>query len=222
MLQTCKVFGLGIVAVFAMSILIAPAAQADLFITGEQITHNGSSKHTLTVANGGPVVSCTTATLPATIDESHKAVTITPTYSGCTATMGAESFPTTMTMNGCDYLFKAGAEDKEGHFAGGTMSLVCPESKKTEVDIYKSVEGGESLCTIKLAPFEGKTEATFTNTASSPGDVDLTTSVSAISIERTGSLLCGKASNTVTYTGATTLRAYDNKAHTHQVALEIE
>jgi len=84
------------------------------------------------------------------------------------------------------------------------------------------VEGGESLCTVKVLPFESKTEATFTNTAASPEDVDLTTSIKEIKTERTGSLLCGAASSTATYTGATTLRAYDNKLHTRQVALEIE
>jgi hypothetical protein len=221
MLRICKVLGLGVAAMFAMSVLAVPVVQAELFITGEQITHNGSSKHTLTLA-GGQQITCSSPTFAATIDESHKAVTMTPTYSGCTAKIGTENLPTKVTTNGCDYLFKAGAEDKEDHFAGGTMSLICPESKKAEVDVYKNEATTESLCTIKVFPFESKSEATFTNTAGPPGDVDLTTSVSGVTVERTGSLLCGTANTTATYTGATTLKAYSNLAHTKQVALEIE
>lgn len=213
-----RAIGLIFLAFCAFNVLGISSAEAETDVTGEQITHNGTSAHKLTVA-GGTVVTCTSATLSGAMTEEGKALTATPSYSGCTATSG----PATVTMNGCDYLFKAGKEDKAGHFAEGTADLACPEGKKTEVDIYNSEanhKAGTTLCILKIAPFSNKPGVTFQNTEGTVDDLDAVASL-GVAYERTGSILCGAAAGEATYTGAETLKAYSNPAHTIQVDLGI-
>ena len=152
MTNNLKALGLALAAAFAMSAVAAPVAQAEVLLTGEQIAHGGNTKHTLTTS-GGDVVSCSTPTLPGTIDEKQEAVTITPVYAGCVAKIGASELPATITMNGCDYLFEAGEEDKARHFAGGMADLACPESKRQKWISTRTKP------TTKRAPFSARSRS---------------------------------------------------------------
>ena len=138
-------------------------------------------------------------------------VTIVPTLDECSATIGTEAHRVTVTLNDCDYLFHGGKEVSSTTFGEGELDLVCPEGKVVELHVYKSATTEtEELCTYKISPFTNKKGNEYHNIAGSPNDVTITTTITEIAITRTGSLICGAASMTATYTGSTTLRAYED------------
>lgn len=230
MTRNLKGLGLALIAVFALSALVASPVQAKpqatceqypCVLTGEAIEHGElGSTHRFTVA--GKSVTCTTVKYDSTISsaaESEEVVTVTPTYKGCSANPG--SLPVTITMNGCDTRIHGGKEDKEGHFVEVELDLTCPVGKKAEIHFYSNAEKhalGSSLCTIKIPPINNVVANTDTNIAGSPDHVTLITSVSGIPAEaHPEGLVCGKTNQTGTFTGATTLKAYEDKGnHTNE------
>jgi hypothetical protein len=97
-----------------------------------------------------------------------------------------------------------------------------------EVHLYSSATNhtnGTVLCTYNVAPFVGKHKNEITTTESSGiHDVDVTSIIPLIGVKRvTGSVLaCGGENQTGTYTGASTVRAFSDTAHTVPVDLTIE
>src|SRR6478609_910447 len=127
MTHKLRALGLALIAVFAMSAFVASAAQAGEFtstegfpvtVTGEQVEGKleGSEtvlkKHEFTTVAG--VVKCNAAKFDSTeFTKNSKELTLDAEYKECTLA-GIE---VTVDMNGCDYLFTAGA------FAGGTAPV---------------------------------------------------------------------------------------------------
>jgi hypothetical protein len=127
MIRNFKTLGVALMAVFAMSAVVASAASAtnDVFesekvpvtLTGTQVAVN---KFTL----AGQAVECTGISVDATVTASpvSQITTGEPVYSGCTYAGGAA----TVHMNGCKYLL-TGTTDVSGD---AQVAIVdCPKEK---------------------------------------------------------------------------------------------
>jgi len=217
MTRNFKALGPALVAAFAMTAVMASGAQAQshvtvgaspAWLTGEQ--HSGN--HRFSVENNGPVFECSIAKFDATVFNGDTEVTVVPTYSGCSAAIGAEVLPVTVTINDCEYIFNDGVKVTSSTFTSN-LDLECPDGGVIEVHIYKNAAHTEQLCTLTFAPQTNKQGIEFHNVAgagSDPNDLTLTTNLT-LSVTRHGSLLCGKASNSFIYTGNTTIQAYEHK-----------
>jgi hypothetical protein len=141
MVRKFKALGLALVAVFAMSAVIATAAQASagtlttfpagktVVVTGEQI---GEHVFTFTDHPVGGVFNsfkCKKAIFDGvgTVATGATSVTVTPTYSECTA-FGQ---PATITHNGCNYVLSTGAATAGGWHVNTALS--CPAGKFIEI-----------------------------------------------------------------------------------------
>jgi len=221
MTRKLKTLGVAFVAVFAMSAVVASAVHAGQFttavspaeLTGEQVEFEGSKLHVFTA--GLRKVSCSKATFTGTSTTPTKSITVTPVYEECLSA----TFPVTVTMNGCDYLFNEPVAGG-GSFTG-TVNLECPTEKPVEVHIYTSAanhKAGVSVCTITVFPFKGLGTNTYHNVPATtdPDHVTVTSKITniPIKIHTESPLVCGTAT-TSTYTGGTTVKAYkDGLEHT--------
>ncbi len=215
-----KSLGLALLAMFVMTAMFASGAQAEVkgtlgassaWLTGEVIEHPGIGKtQTFTLA-GGQVFSCEQIGFVATVKNGDTTVTVVPSYSKCSARIGSETHLMTVTMNDCDYLFYGGKEVSSTTFNEGQGDLVCPTGKKVEVHVYKgSTNETEELCTLTIPPFVNNVGGESHNISGSPNTVTTTSTTKNIVVNRIGSLLCGAASTTATYTGSTTLKAFED------------
>ncbi len=190
MKRNLKALGLSLVAVFAMSAMAAQAASAEpLFQSDEAHTIiNGSQNGTHVFEAGeGNKVTCTTANFAGTSTEKSQAsLTITPTYSGCSAF----GFATThVNMNGNDYLFTS---------TDGKVNL------NGSVSLTPTVFGF-SVCTVKVLPGTFET----ISYANASGDVEVEAAATEISYEETSGS-CGIGSGEDgTYTGNVTMAGSD-------------
>lgn len=191
-------------------------------IAGQQVEHEKSSRHRFTL--GIREVSCEEAVLNGTVEESPKvvkpkAITASPTYRNC---LFEGLYPTTVTTNGCDFLFHVKAEGK-GDFTGN-VDLKCPAGAVVEFRVYTSAANHEAdapTCRMRLSPKEGLETVTYENLGSPLGDVRITTSLTGIPVEVIGvKLFCG-GGTTANYTGASTVRGYTDEALTDQVSLAV-
>jgi len=135
MSRNLKALGLGLVAVFAMSAVMASAASAEgtfkfksegtpTKLSGKQ--HAGND--VFTPHTGG--VSCNEATYAGEqVGTEVSEVTVTPTYSECKA-FGLFNVP--ITTNGCRYTLNAGT--KTGTTFAGSVSIACPAGKIIEIE----------------------------------------------------------------------------------------
>ena len=108
--------------------------------------------------------------------------------------------------------------------ATGEHEKATAEHTKATAEHTKAT--GQTLCTYKVHEFvapNGKHENTLTNTTTGTHDVDVTTTVEGIVVTRVhgSALVCGPVNQTAVYTGATTIRAYSDTAHTQQVSLTV-
>jgi hypothetical protein len=147
------VLGLALVAVFAMSAMLASAAQAANFesgtgtypttITGEQIsgpvTGVTVAKHEFKTALG--VIKCTPSSFTGTLTAASTEFTVAPTYGNTTlgtgCTIAGVAGPV-VHMNGCDYLFTA--ETSVGGATPIATHLVCPEQNHVVVTVQTGCE----------------------------------------------------------------------------------
>ena len=155
MIRNIKILGVAFVAMLAMSAVIASAASATGFtlrsetvptqLTGKQ--HAGNDVFTTHAGK----VECTEATYlgEQTVTPTNE-VSVTPTYSGCTA-FGFANTP--IDVNGCSYKFTT--VTKEGANFEGAADVVCPANKVIEVTAFG--------CTVTVGTQAGLGKVTFTN-----------------------------------------------------------
>jgi len=98
-------------------------------------------RHTIQFFAMGSVVKCHSAsytgTLPAkTVTE----ITLTPEYFNCTMNEETDPTPSSITMNGCDYLFTIRSNNVDSEFS--TVHLKCPAGKEIEIHTTN--------CTLKI------------------------------------------------------------------------
>jgi len=138
MLQILRNLGLAFVAVFAMSVVVASAAQATsgtLTTTGNvTATLNQVGEHVITltdhpVSGGFATGKCKSAHFKGdgTVATGSTSLTVTPTYSECIfAGLPALIFP-----EGCSYNFQTGTPiGTEWHV---NTNIVCPETKAIRI-----------------------------------------------------------------------------------------
>lgn len=103
-----KRIGLALVAMLALGAVVAQAASATA-VTSQKFTasqypvtlHSENTAGVEEFGTEGGVVKCN-STYEATVSETSTTLTVTPTYSSCSAFGFAEA---TVTTNGCDYIF---------------------------------------------------------------------------------------------------------------------
>jgi hypothetical protein len=191
--------GIALVAVLALCAVAASAASAAEFkSTTSPVTISGSQegKHKFTV--DGTSVECTNATfLSESTATPAKTVTVTPTYSECTAFGFAKA---KVEMNGCKYEFLQPNASLEGNVAfrcGANKARVFVSSLGSECEVLIGESGNTNLSKV-----------TYENIAGSPTKVKVLANVTGITAEKTkDTSLCPlKGTGTVTnasYTGNT-------------------
>jgi hypothetical protein len=173
-----KAFGLALVAAFAMTAVLASAAQAQIkftvgsapsWLTGEVIEHPVIGKKHTIVLPGGQVVSCEEVKFIATVANAATSITVIPSYTNCSINISGEVLPVTFTMNDCDYTFHGGKEVSSTTFSEGELDLTCDGAiKKVEIHVYKKAK--RTSLKTKCAHFPSPHSSTTnrTNTTTSP------------------------------------------------------
>jgi hypothetical protein len=210
MIRNLKALGLAVVAVLAMSAVVASAAQAEAgTVTAEKypVTLTGSQVGTneLVVGNGARRVSCATANAHGTLAAASTSLTLTPSYSTCTSTGG---LPVTVTVNGCDYNL---APTK---VTATTGNVICPAGKQLVVDVYataaKHTENVRA-CEYQIGEQKGLSAGEYhLEGAGTTREITATLNVTNIVTKNTigSKLLCGLAAGetgTSVLTGTQTL-----------------
>jgi len=221
--RNLKALGAALLAVFATAAVLASGAQGQTlkvtvnpspaWLTAEVISHPEIGKvETLKLA-GGQTLSCEETSSVATVKNGDTSITVVPTFKKCTAVIGTESHLVTVTMNDCDFLLHdMTTETPNSTTFTALVDLVCPVGKQVEIHIYKSATGEtEELCTYKIASFTNKGGNVIHNVAGEHNDLTITHTLTEIPTTRTGSLLCGGASSNLTFTGSTTIKAFEDK-----------
>lgn len=202
MIRNIKALGLALVAIFAMSAVVASAASAQ---QGE-LTSDGPVKLDITELAGkenslsafGGVTTCTGSVLTGfkynvtpheLIASGSTTATIIPDYNQatCKVVEGGTTHKATVTMNGCDYVLHIGTT-VSGKFPL-TADVVCPVGQKISVDVYAFAgsELGGVACTITVGsqgPLAGVSAATVAG--SSPHDLVAEGTFTGISAEKSG------------------------------------
>jgi len=219
MIRNYKALGLAFVAMLALSAFMAQTASAvPLTVEGKKVDLTGEQiegKHKFT---SSATVECTTATFSSVHSTETSGqineLTVTPTYTGCTAFGFATAHVKT---NGCTYTFTTptdiGVETVT--WDASQVHILCPESKKIEIT---PTSFGVSVCTQSVAaqtPTDAaNSHVVGTNVANSiPMDVALNVTLAGISYTGTGGA-CGTAGNNATYSGKATIRCYKAEPHT--------
>jgi len=184
MTRNLKALGLALVAVFAMSALVAGVASAAEFHSEvETTTIKASQSNTHLFKTTAGEVTCLSATFEGKqTTKTASSITVTPTYKECHINFFGSKVSATVNMNGCDYTL----------YAAGTADITCP-TKEAEV-----VAAG---CTIKVAGQTGLSSVSYSNIAK---HIDINASLGGIKYSHSG-FTCGTGSGTAgTYNGTTT------------------
>jgi hypothetical protein len=214
MTRNIKVLGLALMVTFALSAVVASAASAKHHFwaelaptvgTGEQVAQN------IFTTSAGEV-KCNTAKFEGTQGtELASELTVTPTYTSCTAF----GFATThVKMNGCDYLFTTPTVDLGGgQFTGAPPHVKCPGVAQIEITPTFPIFGG-SVCTVKIPPQTPTSgHVIYKNEgAGITRDVLVTAKVEGIHYTSDSST-CGPTGKTNTdgkYTGSVTLQGFQD------------
>ena len=223
MIRNLKVLGLAVVAVFAMSAMVASAAQAAPYwfksdgaagsttkLVGEQKERTGGLIDEFTTTAG--VVKCTKTHYTGNVTTNTvTTVTIHPEYTGCTAF----GFPATVTVAaGCNYVFHT-EEATAGGIYHSTVTLDCSSGDITVV----AAIAGVTKCTVHVTPQDVGT-VTLTNGVKKSGVKDVHADIDLSGIKYTetagtggGACLSTKAGEDAangTYKGTATLSGFNN------------
>ena len=219
--------GLGLAAA-AAAILIAVAAPAAQAQTGVLTTQQYPA---IVTGEGAPGVNFDIGELPnhqvtcnsqldATLIGPSDPVTFTPTYGNCISDPAGT--PTTVTLNGCDYLlgFTKPGTTGWGPTTGALQAwITCPAGQQIEIHVYENAAqhaANVSTCTYDLPPQGPVPAGVHHNTNIGIADVDLTINAkfTGRSTIGAGFLPCGGDPLTqdipITLTGNYTLRAFQD------------
>ncbi|HET8861995.1 MAG TPA: hypothetical protein VFM94_01945, partial [Solirubrobacterales bacterium] len=119
--------------------------------------------------------------------------TITPSYKNCVSITEASTLPSTVDMNGCDYVVNIGGEVSEDKFAA-TTDIVCPAEKSVQLTVFVSAAHSLRVCTYTIKAQPALTGLNAVTTTPSAEDFDLEGTLAGIHVARSG--LCGAATTT--------------------------
>jgi hypothetical protein len=123
MIRNLKTLGLALVAVLAMSVVVASVASAASY-TGSSYPTTGTGSNTAgkeTLTTSGLTVQCDSH-FEGTLSAASSTATVTPKYANCPAFGFLNA---TIAFNGCDYLFHAGGLAVPGVY-NNSVDVVCP------------------------------------------------------------------------------------------------
>ncbi len=217
MIRNLKALGLALVAVFAMSALAASAAHAVTtdgeFTSDGAVTVTGSGVEKLTfeagqtlTCNGDHTVMPVNQTPWAAFNPGAGLTTLTDQshYSSCTASVGAQTLPATVTTNGCDFVIHIGETKVANVSYSGTADVVCGAGESIEIHVYQQASHATSVCTYKVGPQTGLSGATAENITEEVEvekekfivkKIKVSGEVTGITASRTG-VLCGGTKHT--------------------------
>lgn len=199
-----NMIGLVIAMAMALTAVVgaasASAAQfrAEEYISGVTGTQTATQKFKLKNTE----ISCTTATSSGAIFGPSTTLTVTPSFSGCAASLPVKAAITANT-NGCDYVYKNSGEPYENN---GTMDISCS----------KGIEFTGGGCTFKIPPQTGRGNVKFKNSGgySRNHTISVDYEVTGLTYSISGTF-CIEGVGTYengTYTGTSVLKGY-NASH---------
>lgn len=194
MTRTLKALGLTLMAVCALGAITAAGASAATFNSGAEktiVTGSSESNHVFTAS--GFSVECTTAEFKGTqVGTAVSTLTVHPTYTGCTSSLGNAPVDTT----GCDYVFNA-TTNGTGHLPA---AISCTASS-----VIKVTAPG---CTLSFGTQNPTGGVVATNLGSgSTADVTVDATVTA-TFSKSGFGCFVISGTTGSYSGPTTLKGY--------------
>jgi hypothetical protein len=233
MIRNLKALGFALAAMFAMSALVAAAAQATAAnFKADSATENaifrvledpGNPTQTFLTDFGD--FKCQTVRAESTAAKTAASVTATNVkYAGhfesteeCEALF--QAFGAEVRFNGCDYVFHAGTSTDTGTSAGAA-DIVCPAGKVIEVE----VAGG--LCTVTIWAQTGLGPITYHNVVMAGANNDVVTLEAevnqAIDYEGHGLFCETGARFNGDFFGSAIVKAFDHNGVGAQVDATIE
>ncbi len=235
MIRSLKTLGLALVAVLALSALVASAASAKPKLTPENETdypvvlkaHQKEGVTNQLDLEGGRSVKCGTATLEGTIANKAAAetseVTATPTFAECTATILGNVTPATITINGCKFKLTAdettsGTIASEGWEVTGSVHIECEAGKELEIHVWqtsaKHLANETPICTYKVAPQTPTGDLDYRLTEKNAGGFgtsgDIKSTLTGVATTRTAGTItnCGAATQAGTLTGESVVEGF--------------
>ena len=220
MIRNLKALGLALVAVFAMSAVVASAAQATaasfswdsgttkLTGTAATVAEGGTQKSTIT--GGALSTSCDTVYFTASVTGTSASSVTTEggvTYTNTVEENAGEKHTCTNNLGGkiqwstsdCNYRFNAG-ETVTASSSKGTLDIVCPAGS-TGITVISP-----GLCTKHIFAQNGIGPVNYSTMAGSPEDITIEPSFTNMTYTHTG--LCGNATKSDgTSTGKITIKA---------------
>jgi hypothetical protein len=194
MIRNLKALGLALVAVFAMSALVASAASAAEFHSeGENTTVSASQTTVQVFKTTAGEVTCAKASFSGTqaTKTAVKISGVSAVYSECHIIFFGSTFKATVNMNGCTYTL----------YASGAADLVCAAGKEVEVTAAE--------CTVKVPGQTGLKTVNYSNKENK--HVDLSLNLGGIKYSHSG-FACGTGSGTTgTLTGGATAEGNKGK-----------
>lgn len=201
MISKSKVFGAILMVALAMSGLAASTASAGAMTSTGKTRLTGEDTH-VTLTAFGLAVECPIRYDMGNVDETpHGFVasgattfTMKPTFLlTCASYIGEVLAPTTVTMNGCDFVVHIGSALGIGWYKA-TTDIVCPAGKEIELHAYSNVGHGTTICTVKVPSQSGLANGTV----EAWGNIlELNGPIKGIKATKTG-ILCGGAAETST------------------------
>lgn len=236
MMRKIKALGLAVGATLVLSAALASAAQAETgVVTAQQYPAivTGQQQGGITFDIGAVRNASCASNLDGTLFGPIDPVTFQPTYAGCISQPG--NTPTTVTMNGCDYIVGFSRPGTTGTPA--TTGLMhawvnCPAGQQIEIHVYENAAqhaANVSTCTYDIRSQGPVPAGIYHNTFGGIPDVDATVNAqfTAVSTIGAGGAVCGGNPLTqhlpITLTGNYTLRAFQdfNGVEGAQIPLDV-
>jgi hypothetical protein len=197
MIRNLKSLGLALVAVLAMSAVVASAASAAIEYTSSPSPQpatgsNASGKETFTTPGG--TVQCNSH-FAASVTTGSKSLTVTPSYETCVAFGFLNA---NVVENNCDYVFKPATKLATDHYSHG-VDVSCPAGSAIVITA--------GTCEVQVPAQTGLSSVTTQNVAG--GAVTVVPNVGSITMNVTkdgfGCPFTGTGHTTGTYHGHVTL-----------------
>jgi hypothetical protein len=204
MIRNLKALGLALVALVALSAVVAGSASAAgerFHSEAEPTIITGVSTNTHVFAAGGANVECTGAEFKGTSKvKTETTQTVHPTYTGCTF-IGEKA---TIDTAGCNYVF--GSETVEGRLP---VEIECTTGSSIKV----TAPG----CTLTFGAQKNTGGVTVTNEGSGNLRDSKVVSSTGATFTKSGSLCFLVSGTTGTYTGTTTVKGFKDEGVTGNI-----
>ncbi|HET8863444.1 MAG TPA: hypothetical protein VFM94_09365 [Solirubrobacterales bacterium] len=207
MIRKLKIQGCALAAVAAVLMVAASSASGGVLTTETGVAatlvgaETGATLDNSFTTFSGPV-HCPGSTLTGhkaavtpheNVQHGAASITLTPHYVNCVTkeTEGSPSLPTTIDMNGCDYLLTIGSVTGGGY--GADIHRVCPENKFIQLTVFSSSSHALKLCTLSATTTTPISELHLNNAGGGIKDIALVGTLTSIEVHKSG--LCGSATD---------------------------